>query len=468
MKGNYEKERSAQILHLIEKELAAARREVEVKEKEKGELDKKVLAAEKEGAVSMSMMHAEMQKLQYNAAGNSPVGKGMASGAGSGGGKGGGESGDILQQMRETHFAEIELLNKQLEALESQVNTRDKNFDLAHKQYDASMALKDDKIEKLQNEILQSEVKRQISIKNIEGALNAQSRHLDEERDTAVMEEMLRMTQVLEKALEDERKAGEARLNASLAQQKDINDKLINELLGAEKSKFGMILEKSRSEEKVRIEQDKVKAKQEDKLRLEAMQDNSMKHLEKDNEMRNERKKNEFLVEGAMREKDKAILEERQLNEVEMEYALKKQKEHYEVIISEMVLKHKLSEEAAVAAAATAAAAVATATAAATAAAAAASKVPTQDRSRELEREKEKEIDIAKEREKLKEREKAKERERELEQTSKPRNVRVCDGMSCDLAVLMVNPSVCNTDNIHRRDLVSSSADSAITSMSSM
>jgi hypothetical protein len=261
LKSNYDKERSAQILMVVEKELAAAHREIAAKEKEKEEVSRRMTMSEKEGAVTLAHLHSEIQKLQFAAA------SGGSAGPGEGGGEGGpgGESSDMLQKLYQTHLCEVELLNKQIEHLESQVNLKDKTLDTSNKQHELLLTAKDEKIEQLQNEILQSEVKRQISIKNIEGALNAQSMHLDEERDNAVFEETQRMEIVLQKAVLQERMRGETLLEEALEQQKMMIEHETNEILVMEKNKFGLAITNKGTELKRKSESERLKAIKEER-----------------------------------------------------------------------------------------------------------------------------------------------------------------------------------------------------------
>jgi hypothetical protein len=262
LKSNYDKERSAQILLVVEKELAAARRDIAAKEKEKEEMSRKMTMSEKEGAVNLSHLHSEIQKLQFAAAAGGSSGTGEGEGGGFGGGA---ESSDMLQKLYQTHLCEVELLNKQIEHLESQVNLKDKSLDTSNKQHELLLTSKDEKIEQLQNEILQSEVKRQISIKNIEGALNAQSMHLDEERDNAVFEETQRMEIILQKAVLQERMRGEALLEEALENQKMMIEHETNEILVKEKDKFGIAITNKGTELRRKSESERLKAIKEER-----------------------------------------------------------------------------------------------------------------------------------------------------------------------------------------------------------
>ena len=266
---------------MVEKELASARREVEAKEREKHELQKKILMTEKEGALSLNVLHGEIQKLQFAAASNAGVSSSP----------GGGEVGtsDMLQKLYQTHLSEVELFNKQIESLESQVNLRDRNLDTLQKQYDTSLHTKEMKIEALQNELQQSEVKRQISIKNIENALTSQSEHLDEERDNAVMDETIRMQGIMEIAILEERLRGE-----------ELLDLAISKLRGDHNTAVTDIMCKEIEKEKLR-QRSIVPVTPPPKLIVAAVDDQKMAEMEKMKAVNEEKKRGEALLEGALK-----------------------------------------------------------------------------------------------------------------------------------------------------------------------
>ena len=195
----------------------------------------------------------------------------------------------MLQKLYQTHLSEVELFNKQIESLESQVNLRDKNLDTLHKQYDISLHTKDDKIEALRNELLQSEVKRQISIKNIENALTSQSEHLDEERDNAVMDENIRMKGIMEIAILEERLRGEELLDLAISKLRGDHDTAVTDLMCKEIEK-----EKQRQRSIVPVTPPP-------KLIVAAVDDKKIIEYEKIQAVNDEKKRGEVILEGALK-----------------------------------------------------------------------------------------------------------------------------------------------------------------------
>ena len=266
---------------MVEKELANARREIEGKEREKQDLQKKILMTEKEGALSLNVLHSEIQKLQFAAAANAGVSSSP----------GGGEEGssDMLQKLYQTHLSEVELFNIQIENLESQVNLRDRNLDTLQKQYDNSLHSKDDKIEALQNELQQSEVKRQISIKNIENALMSQSEHLDEERDNAVMDETIRMQGIMEIAVLEERLRGEELLDMAISKLRGDHNTAVTDIMCKE-------IEKQKQRQRAIVP-----LATPPKLIVAAVDDQKMAEMEKNRAVNDEKKRGEAILEGALK-----------------------------------------------------------------------------------------------------------------------------------------------------------------------